>query len=47
MLDEIARGIDELKLGRWNLNYPPGHADREAMRPKVCRIDDSPPQLPR
>ncbi len=34
LLDEIERDINELRLARWDVEYPVGHADRELRRPR-------------
>ena len=34
--EAVARGIDEVRDARWDIEYPPGHADRDARRPRRC-----------
>ena len=32
--EALARGIDEVRYARWDAEFPRGHADRDARRPK-------------
>lgn len=36
-VEKLERAVREIHRTRWDIEYPPGHAEREAMMPKILR----------